>query len=472
MNKKALDFLSNFSYTIVSNIVSLVISTLVVLIIPKIVGVEQYGYWQLYLFYTSYVGFLHFGWIDGIYLRYGGKTYDELDKPLFFSQFYMLSISQVMIAVLIIMATTLMGYNLDRRFIFQMTAISLVLSNVRNMLNFILQSTSRIKEFARITMLDRISYVVLILFLILVGVRDYRIMILADLLGKGISLFYAMVLCKDIVLRKVSEFKTTFAETVKNITAGIKLMISNIASSLVIGVVRFGIERAWSVAVFAKVSLSLSVSNLLMLFINAVGIIMYPILRRTDEKKLPQLYIMMRTLLMVLMFALLVLYYPIRLVLSRWLPAYGESLLYLALLFPLSIYEGNMALLVNTFLKTLRKEDVMLRINMLTLGFSALFTLGTTLIFENLNMAIISIPILLAIRSFIAEAYVAKIMKISVTKDAIMEFLLVLVFMYTGWSIFNWIGITLYGLFFMVYFAIKWKDIRSSIQTLRVFMKS
>ena len=109
---------------------------------------------------------------------------------------------------------------------------------------------------------------------------------------------------------------------------------------------------------------------------------------------------------------------------------------------------------------------------MLTLGFSALFTLGTTLIFENLNMAIISIPILLAIRSFIAEAYVAKIMKISVTKDAIMEFLLVLVFMYTGWSIFNWIGITLYGLFFMVYFVIKWKDIRSSIQTLRVFMKS
>ena len=72
MNNKALDFIKNFSYTLSSNLLSLVISTLVVLIIPKLIGVEEYGYWQLYIFYTSYIGFLHFGWNDGIYLRYGG----------------------------------------------------------------------------------------------------------------------------------------------------------------------------------------------------------------------------------------------------------------------------------------------------------------------------------------------------------------------------------------------------------------
>lgn len=47
---------------------------------------EEYGYCQLHLFYSSYVGFLHFGWNDGIYLRYGGKNYIELDKKLFFFQ--------------------------------------------------------------------------------------------------------------------------------------------------------------------------------------------------------------------------------------------------------------------------------------------------------------------------------------------------------------------------------------------------
>ncbi|MEH7250466.1 hypothetical protein V7114_27310, partial [Neobacillus niacini] len=69
MNIKAITFMKNFSYTLSSNLISMIISTIVILIVPKVLGVEDYGYWQLYLFYASFVGFLHFGWNDGIYLR-------------------------------------------------------------------------------------------------------------------------------------------------------------------------------------------------------------------------------------------------------------------------------------------------------------------------------------------------------------------------------------------------------------------
>lgn len=75
--------LLNSSYAITSNLLSLLVSTLVILILPKLIGVEEYGYWQLYLFYTSYVGFAHLGWIDGIYLKYGGEEYERLDKQKF-----------------------------------------------------------------------------------------------------------------------------------------------------------------------------------------------------------------------------------------------------------------------------------------------------------------------------------------------------------------------------------------------------
>ncbi len=76
--------LRDFSYSISSNLISLAVSTLVVLIVPKFIGVTEYGYWQLYIFYTNYVGVLHFGWLDGIYLRYGGYHYRDLDRPTFF----------------------------------------------------------------------------------------------------------------------------------------------------------------------------------------------------------------------------------------------------------------------------------------------------------------------------------------------------------------------------------------------------
>src|SRR5699024_9201345 len=106
--------------------------------------VEDYGFWQLYLFYSSYIGFLHFGWNDGIYLRYGGEEYDDLDKPVFFSQFYSLLFLQIILALLI----SIFSFNLindgDRLFILQIIAIEIVVVNTRYMLMFILQATNRI----------------------------------------------------------------------------------------------------------------------------------------------------------------------------------------------------------------------------------------------------------------------------------------------------------------------------------------
>ena len=52
MNSKAKSFIKNFSYTFMANAVSFLISAVLVFFVPKRLGVEQYGYWQLYTLYT------------------------------------------------------------------------------------------------------------------------------------------------------------------------------------------------------------------------------------------------------------------------------------------------------------------------------------------------------------------------------------------------------------------------------------
>jgi O-antigen/teichoic acid export membrane protein len=444
----------------------------VVLIIPKLVGVEEYGYWQLYLFYSSYVGFLHFGWIDGIYLRYGGKEYQDLDKRLLFSQFYMLVMLQLIIAVIIASISVAFFTDKNRIFIFQMTALCLLFTNVRYMLLFILQCTNRIKEYAQITMMGRILYCGLIIIFLLVGVRDYKLMIVADLIGRFISLSYAMNCCSDIVFRSISTFYISFKEAVENISAGIKLMFANIASMLIVGVVRFGIERSWDVSTFGKVSLTLSISNLMMLFINAVGIIMFPVLRRTNENKLPGIYVMMRDCLMGLLFGALTIYYPLKVVISAWLPKYADSLVYMALIFPICVYEGKMSLLINTYLKTLRKEKLMLKINLISLTLSLMLTFVNTLILKNLNLAIGSIVILLAFRCALAEIFLSRILEIPLYKDIILELMMTFIFILTGWFINSWLAVLLYVLAYIMYIIIKRKDISNSIKNLRLLTKA
>lgn len=467
-----MSFIKNMSYTISSNLISLIISTLVVLIVPKLIGIEEYGYWQLYIFYTSYVGFLHFGWNDGIYLRFGGEEYKNLDKRLFYSQFIELLGSQLIIAILIWLGSFVLVGDINRGFILQMVAIAMVLVNTRLMFFYILQATNRIKEFARLTMLDRIVYILLIVTFLLFGVRDFKLMIIADLVGKFISLFFAALSCKDIVFRSINTFYFTLSESIINISVGIKLMFANIASMLIVGIIRFGIERAWDVAIFGKVSLTLSISNMMMIFINAVGIIMFPILRRTNQDRLANIYSTMRDFLMVILLGFLIIYYPLKTVMAAWLPQYAESLLYMSLVFPMFIYEGKMALLINTYLKTLRREKVMLKINLVSMIFSLFMTYITTQVFVNLDMAILNIVILLAIRSAFSESYLAKELNIKVKKDIVLEVLLTIVFILTGWFVNSWMTMIIYGIVYFIYLIIKRKDITETIQNTKLLMKA
>src|SRR5699024_1325091 len=372
------------------------ISTLVVLVVPRTIGVEDYGFWQLYLFYSSYIGFLHFGWNDGIYLRHGGDEYEDLDKPLFFSQFYSLFILQVVFALILVVVSFNFINDVDRLFILQMIAIEIIVVNTRHMLAFILQATNRIKDYAKVTIFDRIFYASLLIILLLFGVKNYRLLVTADLTGKIVSLFLAMYLTKDIVFRKITDFKNVIDEIIANISTGIKLMFSNIANMLITGVIRFGIEQNWSVAVFGQISLTLSVSNMFLMFINALGMVIYPILRRINTNSLTRVYSIMRDLLMAVVIGMLILYMPIKSILSQWLPQYAESLNFMALLFPIIIYESKMSLLINTYMKALRYENILLKINIVTMILSFILTYLSTSMFNNLDFAILSIVMLMA----------------------------------------------------------------------------
>ncbi|MEA4820629.1 MAG: oligosaccharide flippase family protein, partial [Erysipelotrichales bacterium] len=435
MENRAIQFIKNFSYTISSNLISLVISTLVVIVVPKLVGVEEYGYWQLYLFYSSYVGFLHFGWSDGIYLRYGGEEYCDLDKKTFSSQFYMMMLFQFFVAVIIIIVSIVFVNDNDRVFILIMVALSAVIVNVLSVLLLTLQATNRIKNYAQINIIRRVSYIILITMFLFLGIREYRVMIMADLIGKVLSLIYAAYVCKDIVINKLNTLNFSFIETTENIRVGIKLMFANIASMLIIGVVRIGIEYSWDVSTFGKISLTLSVSSLLMLFINAIGIVIFPVLRKLRIEALPQLYLVIRDILMVILLSVLVLYFPMNALLTLWLPNYADSLEFMALLFPISLYEGKMGLLINTYLKTLRKERFIMNVNMIVLLLSVISTIFTTVIFRSLNAAVISILIAISIRSILAEIYLSVVLKINVIKDIIYETSLTVLFVLIGWNI-------------------------------------
>ena len=75
-------FIKNLSFAIFAQIISLLSSFCVQFFAPKVLSVEEYAYWQLFLFYVSYINISRIGIIDGIYLKLGGKSREELDCSL------------------------------------------------------------------------------------------------------------------------------------------------------------------------------------------------------------------------------------------------------------------------------------------------------------------------------------------------------------------------------------------------------
>jgi|26BtaG_2_1085354.scaffolds.fasta_scaffold01047_7 O-antigen/teichoic acid export membrane protein len=472
INSKAKELIKNFYYVILSNLISVFISIVVILFVPKFIGVEEYGYWQLYILYTSFVGLLHFGWNDGLYLRYGGRDYNQIDKKLFSSQFYLLFISQLILALVGFIVFYNLNFDTNKLYVLYMTMICMVIVNIRYMLLFLLQATYRIKEYSIITIFDRVLYFILIILLLLSNTESFKYLIWVDVIGKLVSLLLAIYYCSDIVLRFTSKGKIKLSiainEALENIRVGIKLMLSNIASKLIVGNVRLGIETIWNVAVFGKVSLMLSITTFILVFINAVSLVLFPFLRKVDENVLAKLYKSIREVLTLILLLFLFSYFPIKLFLEVWLPEYSDSLRYLLGLYPVIIFEGKMSLLINTYLKVLRKEAVLLKINLLTFIVSILTTFVSVFLFKSIDIAIYTILFLSFFKSFLAELYIQDLLSINLWSSFLKEISIIAVFISANIFLDDIYSLLMYAVTIVCYLFFSAKYLKDSFKFFRL----
>ena len=78
INAKKLIF--NMRSAVFAQALAFSVSAVMSLLVPKMLGVEEYAYWQLFLLYGAYVPLFHLGLNDGVYLINGGKTFTEMNR--------------------------------------------------------------------------------------------------------------------------------------------------------------------------------------------------------------------------------------------------------------------------------------------------------------------------------------------------------------------------------------------------------
>ncbi|EEG74282.1 hypothetical protein CLOHYLEM_05540 [[Clostridium] hylemonae DSM 15053] len=149
----------------------------------------------------------------------------------------------------------------------------------------------------------------------------------------------------------------------------------------------------------------------------------------------------------------MIFYYPMTKLLIWWLPQYEASMGYAAFLLPICVYECKSSILVSTYLKTLREEKILFRINLVSVVLAAILSIVTIYIMDSLIGAMLSILIVLAYRCCAGEIKISKIMKKNCAKSMITETVMVVTFVLSG-SLMAWSGVVLFTVMYILFLFI------------------
>lgn len=360
----------NFSYAFAAQGVALAVGCVTNLLLPRVLGAEDFSWWQLFVFYATYIPCLALGLNDGVWLRYGGKDKTQLDLSVLRSQFWVGAAFQIGLAAVLGLAVMLGTGNPYRRDILLAALAYFCFYTCHNHLGYLFQARGETDVYSKSLMLNKLAYLGGQCLLLAAGAAGAFDLIALYIGATGLGFAYLWARIRPEFSRGRLNLRLGAAECLRSARAGISLMLSNVCAMLVLGVGRQVVDWRWGVLAFGQVSFSLTLINFALTFLSQVSMVLFPALRRVSPGELAARCRQLEQGLYLLLPWMYVLYLPGRALLEWWLPEYRESLSYLALVLPICYFDCKMNLLGNTFLKVLNRQALLLRINLATIAVS------------------------------------------------------------------------------------------------------
>lgn len=402
----------NIIYTFAAQVTSILASVCMSGIIPKTTTVVDFGYWQLFVLYSSFIGLLHFGMVDGIYLRFGGKRLSDIPANEIYSIFLYYAVFQTILFLGGVCIVTLFVQG-NEQIVLLFVCLYIPIKNIYNFFSMTLLSTNNIICTSNCDILRKVSLIIMVITTVFIGKIPFFIIIGIYLVSEIIPFFLIVKpFMKEYCKPKLLSLKDTATNIFTYIKTGISLTVSNIVGNLILGTGRLFIKSKWDIITFGKVSLALSLAFFLTMIITQASLALFPFIRNASDERKKSIYRNLEKLLSILFYFIFILYYPLAYIIGLWLPEYSDSVSYLSILVVFCLYEGKMQLLYTTYFKCLNKQQELMCINIGTLAFSVVSTGASALCFSNLQMVLYSMVLCLVLRNVSSYIFINKALSI------------------------------------------------------------
>ena len=373
MNSKKM--LSEIFKVSLSNISTLLSGIFVGFIIPKVLGSSEYGYYKMFTLYASYVGMFSFGIAEGMYLKYSGTGYNDLNKKRirFFTNVYFKI--QFVISLIILVSSIIFASG-EYKYIFIALSIYLVELNITSYYQFVAQMTMRfsdytIRNFVR-TILTIIAVLLMVLFYFINGksVLSYKYYVILTLI---ISTFLCIMYLRkfqDITFGDRDKYHEGSTELKELMRLGIPFLIASLCSTLILNIDKQFVSMLFDPAVYGTYAFAYSMLTLVTMCTSAISTVLYPSLKRSSRDNLAENLRSISSIVIVFVFFMMLSYFPLCIVVRWFLPKYIYSLEIFRIVFPGLAFTSLISVVFQNFYKLLEENARFLKQNVAILCLS------------------------------------------------------------------------------------------------------
>lgn len=318
-------------YVLVANLINLGFNLITNFVLPKQLSVDSYATIKTFQLYVSYVGLFHFGFVDGMYLKYGGKSIREIGYQDLLTNLSTLRIFQMVLSLVCVGISIIVNEKVLLFF-----SLSILPLNMANYFKQFYQATGEFSLYGKIMNANTI--------LIFCANMMWIFALKADngfyFLFSNVVVYFVIWIALEINSRQklVQEKKMlvfSVKELIDNIRSGILLTVGNLSSILLTSMDRWFVKFLLNTLAFAQYSFAVSMENFMNVAVTPVTITLYNYFcKNNDLDKL----IKMRNYVMLFATYIVACAFPARFILEVYLTKYIGSSQVMFLLFAAQIF--------------------------------------------------------------------------------------------------------------------------------------
>lgn len=313
------------------NVLKLVLTALVTLIMPAFLSINTYADIKMFQLYVSYIGLFHFGYVDGIYMKYGGSSINVISQKEFKNALSTFRGFELFIAGIIMIISVI----LKNKVLFFFSIVILPL----NMSSFFQMFYTAIGEFKKYSSIVAFS-ATLTSIVQLAFITIYHIDISECYLIAFVCIDYLVWIILEISLYKkdVFRFKLScfdFKELYRNIKQGILLTLANLSSYIFTGLDRWFIKFLLTITDFAQYSFAVTLESFVSVLLTPISITLYNFF--CSEKSLQKI-VKLRKYVTLIGAIIIASVFPLKIIIYFFIPEYAGSIKVIYYLFSTQLF--------------------------------------------------------------------------------------------------------------------------------------